>query len=177
VQRLRYAGKRGNLHMLSIRMRTSTWYKSFVALALVFTFAVSALSPALAETAGQRSTRNIILGALAVTAGVIIYNNIHHKQVAHNTIVGRTADGGTVYADGRIVYPNGTVVYTSNNGRTPCAYDNEAEQCGANARGYPWRYAGTNRWYGRERERQGQQHGQHGEGDNGNHGGDGGDNG
>ena len=135
--------------MVSISLRTSTWYKPFVALVLVFVFALAAINPALAETSGQRSTRNIILGALALTAGVILYNNYHHKQVAHNTIVGRTADGGTVYADGRIVYPDGTVVYTSNNGRSPCDYDGEGEQCRPSARGYAWRYAGTNEWHGR----------------------------
>ena len=139
--------------MLSMSRRTTTWSATLVALALLFVFAFSALSPALAETAGQRSTRNIILGAIALTAGVILYNNYHHKQVAHDTIVGRTADGGTVYADGRIVYPNGTVVYTSNNGRSRCAYDGYGEQCGPYARGYAWRYADSDQWYGEDLHR------------------------
>src|SRR5579864_423659 len=135
--------------MVSISLRTSTWYKPFVALVLVFVFALAAINPALAETSGQRSTRNIILGALALTAGVILYNNYHHKQVAHDTVVGRTADGGVLYADGRIVYPDGTVVYTSSNGRTVCNYAGYGEQCGRVVRAYDWRYEGENEWHGR----------------------------
>ena len=89
-----------------------------------------------AETAGQRSTRNIILAGVALATAIILYNNYHHKQVAHNTVVGHTADGGTIYADGRIVYPDGTVVYTSNNGRTPCTYDGYGVPCGPYAQAY-----------------------------------------
>lgn len=135
--------------MHSVSLRTTTWYMSLVALALTFVFILGALSPAIAETAGQRSTRNIILGAVALTAGIILYNNYHHKQVAHDTVVGRTADGGVVYADGRIVYPDGTVVYTSNNGRTRCDYAGYGEPCGRYARAYAWRYEGSNEWHGR----------------------------
>lgn len=166
--------------MISMSLRTSTWHKALVAFALVLIFAFGAIAPGSAETAGQRSTRNIILGAVAVAAGIVIYNNIHHKQVAHDTVVGRTADGGIVHADGRITYPDGSVVYTSNNGRNPCAYDGEGEQCTTNARAYAWRAPGDHEWHG---------HGKgwskhHGHGDNegnhneGNHGGDssGGDN-
>jgi hypothetical protein len=101
---------------------------------MVFTFGVR--PPAQAETAGQTSTRNIILAGAALTAAIILYNNYHHKQVAHDTVVGRTADGGTIYADGRIVYPNGTVVYTSNDGRSPCTYDGYGVPCGQGARAY-----------------------------------------
>jgi hypothetical protein len=92
--------------------------------------------PAGAETSGQRSTRNIILAGVALATAVILYNNYHHKQVAHDTVVGRTADGGVVYADGRIVYPDGTVVYTSNDGRQPCSYDGSGVPCGAGVRAY-----------------------------------------
>jgi hypothetical protein len=95
--------------------------------------AVSMTRPVLAD--GAASTRNIILGAAAAVAGIIIANNIHHKQVAHNTVVGYTPDGGTVYADGRIVYPNGMVLYTGNNG-TPCAWDGSAQYCGTNPTAY-----------------------------------------
>jgi hypothetical protein len=70
------------------------------------------------------------LGAAAVAAGIIIYNNVHHKAVAHDTVVGRTRDGGTVYADGRVVYPSGDVLYTSNGNGRPCSYAGNYEPCG-----------------------------------------------
>ena len=107
---------------------------AFLVALMLFTFA---LTPKVqAETAGQRSTRNIILAGVALATAIILYNNYHHKQVAHDTVVGRTADGGTIYADGRIVYPDGTVVYTSNNGRTPCTYDGYGAPCGPYAQAY-----------------------------------------
>jgi hypothetical protein len=109
---------------------------ALLALAALMVFTFSIRPPAQAETAGQRSTRNIILAGVALTTAIILYNNYHHKQVAHDTVVGRTADGGTVYADGRIVYPNGTVVYTSNDGRSPCTYDGYGVPCGQGARPY-----------------------------------------
>jgi hypothetical protein len=109
---------------------------ALAALALLMIFTFSTARPVQAETAGQRSTRNIILGAVALTAGIILYNNYHHKQLAHNTIVGYTADGGTVYADGRVVYPDGTVLYTSNNGRRPCEYDGYGVPCNNAVRAY-----------------------------------------
>ena len=124
------------------------WPKTLVALALACVMTFVALAPASAETAGQRSTRNIILGAAAVTLGVILYNNYVHKTREHNTVVGHTADGGTVYADGRIVYPDGTVVYTSNDGRHRCSYDGYMAPCGPRARGYAWRYDGDDYWHG-----------------------------
>lgn len=149
--------------MLATTTRIHPRFVSIVAMALAFVMALGAIAPAFAETAGQRSTRNIILGAVALTAGIILYNNYHHRQVAHNTVVGRTYDGGTVYADGRIVYPDGTVVYTSNNGRTPCSYDGDGDRCGPAAHGYAWRYAGASQWHGRGRHLGHYKH--HGEGD------------
>ena len=107
-----------------------------VALLLVISLtaaAVATVRPASADTAGQISTRNIILGAVALTAGIILYNNYQHKVAYANSIVGYTADGGVIYGEGRIVYPNGTVVYTSNNGRTICTFDGYGQQC----RSYP----------------------------------------
>jgi len=102
--------------------------RSFVAATLALIVAASMTRPVLA--AGAASTRNIILGAAAVVAGIVISDNVHHKQVAANTIVGYTRDGGTVYADGRIVYPNGTVLYAGNNG-TPCSWDGSQQYCGS----------------------------------------------
>jgi len=109
---------------------------AIVALAALMIFNFSFVRPVQAETAGQRSTRNLILAGVALAAGIILYNNYHHKQVAHNTVVGRTSDGGIIYADGRIVYPNGTVVYTSNNGRELCRYDGYGVPCGQSVRAY-----------------------------------------
>jgi hypothetical protein len=109
---------------------------ALLALAALMVFTFSIRPPAQAETAGQTSTRNIILAGVALTTAIILYNNYHHKQVAHDTVVGHTADGGTLYADGRIVYPNGTVVYTSNDGRSPCTYDGYGVPCGQGARAY-----------------------------------------
>lgn len=122
-----------------------------VALGLCAALTAGTLRPVDAETAGQASTRNIILGAVAATAAVILYNNYHHKQMAYNTVVGYTRDGGVVYADGRIVYPDGTVVYTSNNGRDRCGYDGYGVPCTARARAYHiagWHDNGLHRgWY------------------------------
>lgn len=106
------------------------------ALAAIMVLGFSAVRPVQAETAGQRSTRNIILAGVALAAAVVIYNNIHHKQVAHDTVVGHTADGGTVFADGRVVYPDGRVVYTSNDGRTLCTFDGVGVPCGRVTRVY-----------------------------------------
>src|ERR1700687_3725766 len=107
-----------------------------VAAALVMALILSIAGPVLAETAGQRSTRNIILGGVAAAVGIILYNNYHHKQVAHNTIVGYTRDGGTVYADGRIVYPDGSVLYTGTGNRQPGAWDGSRQYCGNTAMAY-----------------------------------------
>ena len=96
--------------------------------------------PAAADT---QSTMNTILGAAAVIGGIILYNNYQHKRQAANTIVGYTANGGTVYGDGRIVMPNGQTVYPNSNGVYPwgqTAYYNP------NAGGYTYDYQRTGRW-------------------------------
>lgn len=134
---------------------------ALIALAALMVFNFSFVRPVQAETAGQRSTRNLILAGVALAAGIILYNNYHHKQVAHNTVVGRTSDGGTIYADGRIVYPDGTVVYTSNNGRQLCRYDGYGVPCGQSVRAY--RVA---KGYEDEARRYNQEEGGH---DNGHH--------
>jgi hypothetical protein len=101
----------------------------FVVAMLVLALLASFIRPSYAATSGQISTRNIILGALAMTAGIVLYNNYQHKYTAAHTVVGYTRDGGTVYADGRIVYPDGTTLYTSNNGNTVCTFDGYGQQC------------------------------------------------
>ncbi|MDQ2816932.1 MAG: hypothetical protein M3T49_01805 [Candidatus Eremiobacteraeota bacterium] len=122
--------------MQSVLHRPAALRSIVIALGLASVMALGSVRPVVAETAGQRSTRNIVLGGLAVVAGIVLYNNYQHKKAAHDTIVGRTRDGGVVYADGRIVYPNGQVVYTSNDGRSPCRFDGYGQPCGQAVRGY-----------------------------------------
>ncbi len=126
---------------MSLVLNPVAWLRNLaLALAVVLTVGVSMGGVALGETKGQRSTRNVILGATAAVAAIILYNNYHHKQVAHNTLVGYTRDGGRVYADGRVVYPNGDVLYTSNDGRQVCRYDGYGDPCGPRAYAYRTRY-------------------------------------
>jgi hypothetical protein len=115
------------------------------ALALAILIGSFSAKPALSATAGQISTRNIIIGAVAVTAAVILYNEYHHTA---GTIVGRTSDGGRVYIDGRVIFPDGAVVYLSNDGRRPCSYWGDEDRCGIHARGFIWRFEGERDWHG-----------------------------
>jgi hypothetical protein len=120
-------------------------FKPFAAIAVAVMFAFAGATRASSETAGQISTRDIVLGALAGAAAVVLYEDYHHTQGA---IVGRTQDGGTVYIDGRIVFPGGTVVYLSNDGRHPCDYYGDEDRCGLHARAFVWRYVGQTEWHG-----------------------------
>ena len=115
--------------MLSMRRVVAV---ALAALIAMTTFAM----PANADTAGQTSTRNLILAGLAATAAVILYDNYHHKYEAAHTIVGYTRDGGTVYADGRVVYPNGSVLYTGNANGQRCSYTGNYAPCGNQAYAY-----------------------------------------
>ena len=103
--------------------------KGLVCCALILSMVVGSLSPTVADTAGQTSTRNIALGALALAVGIILYNNYQHKVVQANTVVGYTRDGGVVYGDGRIVYPNNITVYASNDGARACTFDRFGVPC------------------------------------------------
>lgn len=103
------------------------------------------VTPAQSATAGQISTRNIILGAVAVTAAVVLYNEYRH---APGTIVGRAEDGGRVYIDGRVIFPDGSVIYLSNDGRRPCDFYGDEDRCSPRARGFVWRYDGEREWHG-----------------------------
>jgi hypothetical protein len=100
--------------------------------ALVLSIVFATFSPVTASTAGQTSTRNIALGALALAVGIVLYNNYQHKVAAANTantVVGYTRDGGTVYADGRIVYPNNITAYATNNGSQACTFNGVGVPC------------------------------------------------
>jgi len=127
-----------------------------IAIALVASLAMSAIRPAMAETAGQASTRNIILGGVAAITAIVLYNNYEHKKAAANQIVGRTADGGIVYGNGQVVYPNGRVYYPSNDGRTACSYDGQGPYCNQNARLYHGHRGHAYGRYKHDRDDQGQ---------------------
>jgi hypothetical protein len=98
------------------------FFKAIVSCAIVLSLFVGTITPATADTAGQVSTRNIALGAVALAAGIILYNNYQHKAQYANSVVGYTRDGGVVYGDGRIVYPNNITAYATNNGTQPCSF-------------------------------------------------------
>jgi len=103
--------------------------RALVTCALVLSIVGGAFSPTIADTAGQQSTRNIVLGALALTAGIVLYNNYQHKVEYANSVVGYTRDGGVVYGDGRIVYPNNITAYATNNGSRVCSFNGVGVAC------------------------------------------------
>src|ERR1700737_4862242 len=115
--------------MTTVFRRIASLRSAAVALMLALSLIAGNIHPVSArETAGQRSTRNIILGALAVT-GIVLYTNYQRHAAYARSVVGYTRDGGTVYGDGRIVYPNGQTIYTSNNGQSVFTFDGEGQQC------------------------------------------------
>ncbi len=133
---------------------------TFTLVALLF----GALAPRTASADGAASTRNIILGAAALAAGVIIYNNVQHKRAARNAVVGYTRDGGVVYGDGRIVYPNGRTLYASNGDGRSCGYEDGQERCGARPVAYYPQYNSDRddrRWRDEGRDRGWSHHHRH----------------
>jgi len=100
-----------------------------VSCALVLSLLGGTYSPVTAETAGQQSTRNIALGALALAVGIVLYNNSQHRAASANTVVGYTRDGGVLYGDGRIVYPNNITAYATNNGSQACSFNGVGVPC------------------------------------------------
>jgi hypothetical protein len=129
--------------------------RRLLALTLAALIAVSSIAvPAHADTAGQTSTRNLILAGLAATAAIILYNNYHHKYVAAHTVVGYTRDGGTVYADGRVVYPDGSTLYSGNRDGRRCSYNGYYAPCANNA--YAYGPPGRGHHYGWRNHRGGQ---------------------
>ncbi len=117
---------------------------------LMLTALLVGFAPRPAVADGAASTRNIILGAAAVAAGIIIYNNVQHKHLQHNTVVGYTRDGGTVYADGHVAYPNGNVLYVGNRNGQRCGYVGGYQRCDAQPIAY---YPRADDDYGRGRHR------------------------
>jgi len=49
--------------------------KNLIIASVVLSILFGTVSPTIADTAGQVSTRNIALGALAIATGIILYNN------------------------------------------------------------------------------------------------------
>ncbi len=115
--------------MIATTFRVRSWVRLVPALFMLAAL-FAGITPRPAGADGAASTRNIILGAAAVAAGIIIYNNVQHKRMQHDTVVGYTRDGGTVYADGRIAYPNGNVLYTGNRNGQRCGYSGNCPSCG-----------------------------------------------
>jgi hypothetical protein len=108
--------------------------KLFMATGAAAALATSAIPrPAAADTT---STMETLLGAAAVIGGIVISNNIRHKQAQANQVVGYTANGGTVYADGRIVMPNGQTYYPNANGQNQIAQYGYNNGYNPNAYGY-----------------------------------------
>src|SRR5579863_1881476 len=111
--------------------------RAIVAAILALTIGMSSFaSAAKADTAGQTSTRNLILGGLVAIAAVILYDNYHHKQVQANSVVGYTPQGCAIYGSGRVTCPNGEVLYTGNSNGNQCTYDGYGVPCGQNAAVY-----------------------------------------
>ncbi len=88
---------------------------TITSLALTAALGVATISPAKAD--GAATTRNIILGAAVLVAGVAIESNVAHKNRLASTVQGYLPDGGVVYGDGRVVEPNGQTYYPGNNGQ------------------------------------------------------------
>jgi hypothetical protein len=103
---------------------------SLLAALLVGTMALGTISPAKAD--GAASTRNIILGAAALAAGIIVSNNVAQKNAAANTITGYTPDGAAVYNDGHVVLPNGQSYYPGNYGQQIACNDGSCSVGGGN---------------------------------------------
>ncbi len=80
------------------------------------TLGLANVQPARAD--GAASTRNIIIGAAALAAGVAIEANAAHKNAEANTIQGYLPNGQAVYADGHVSLPNGQSYYPGNYGQT-----------------------------------------------------------
>jgi len=87
-------------------------------------------------------TTSTLLTAAAAVGALILYNNYQHRQQA-NSVVGYTANGGTVYGDGRIVMPNGQTYYPNSNGQY--AWGQPAYYA-PNATGYQYDTARSGRW-------------------------------
>jgi hypothetical protein len=101
--------------------------------------AAATMQPARAD--GAASTRNIILGAAALVAGVAIESNAAHKHQLANTVQGYLPNGGVVYEDGHVVLPNGQVYYPGNYGQTIACSNQACYVSGGNGNSPYYGYA------------------------------------
>jgi hypothetical protein len=107
---------------------------SLTTLALAATFGLASIAPASADQAA--ATRNTILGAAALIAGIAIESNVSHKNAVANTVEGYTQDGATVYQDGHVIESNGSSYYPGNVGQSISCNGTACSIYGANNNGY-----------------------------------------
>jgi hypothetical protein len=79
------------------------------------------------KPASADATTTLLLGAAAI-AGVVIYENVQHKQQAANQIVGYTTQGYPVYADGHVGWGN-TQTNTTNTASVPTIACTQGQAC------------------------------------------------
>ena len=83
-------------------------------IALAASLGLASIAPANADQAAV--TRNTILGAAALIAGIAIESNVANKNAQANTVEGYTPNGAAVYEDGHVVEPDGRSYYPGNGG-------------------------------------------------------------
>src|ERR1700680_3554080 len=83
----------------------------FAASLLTVVLGIGSIQPARAD--GAASTRNIILGAAAIAAGIIISRNVAHKR----ELAGAAAGADAARGDGRVAYANGASYYPGERGQ------------------------------------------------------------
>ena len=111
---------------------------SLTTIALAATFGLASIAPASADQAA--ATRNTILGAAALIAGIAIESNLANKNAQANTLEGYTRDGAAVYQDGHVVEPNGSSYYPGNAGQSISCNGGNCDV-----------YDGQNQWSGAQR--------------------------
>lgn len=105
-------------------------------IALAASLGLASIAPASADQAAV--TRNTILGAAALIAGIAIESNVANKNAQANTVEGYAPNGAAVYQDGHVVEPNGASYYPGNVGQSIDCNGGACEIAGNNG--------GWNRW-------------------------------
>lgn len=89
--------------------------------------------------------QNTLNSLLTQIGTQILYNRVVGQQQPSNTVVGYTANGGTIYGDGRIVMPNGQTYYPNGNGVYPWGQPAYYSPSAAPSN-YQYDYQRTGRW-------------------------------
>jgi hypothetical protein len=110
---------------------------SLTTIALAATFGLASIAPASADQAA--ATRNTILGAAALIAGIAIESNVAHKKAQANAIEGYTRNGAAVYQDGHVVEPDGNSYYPGNDGQQIACNGGACDVYGGNGPAYNYR--------------------------------------